>query len=251
MEDLRYIYAVARVRVLETRLLKKEIFLNILDADTLDAALRILGETASYPLDILNIRDSKGTEAFTDIEMQKLERQAKELFVEPTLFEAFVSLKKDLLRSYYLILKTKSNFLKDFIKRYIDLYNIKTFLRMKYQKKSLEDLKLNLLEGGYTPKTELINLWGKDLGGFYRQAIKDGITQIEKEDNFGVLEREIDDYLLNLMRPAKYIFFGPEPVFGYCLAKEQELKFLRLALLAKINNISKPMLQERLTQTYA
>lgn len=251
MEDLRYIYSVARVRVLETYLLKKAIFFNIVGAPTLDAALRILAETGSYSLDILNIKDSQALEAFVNTERQKLERLALELFVDHSLFEAYLYLKKNLGESYSLIMQTSSDFLKDFIRKFIDLYNIKTFLRIQYRKESIENLKTNLLEGGYITKIELVSLFGKAPDGFYRQIIQNGIRQIEKDGNFSVLERDIDDYLTNLMRPAKYMFFGPEAVFGYCLAKENELKRLRLLLLAKINNIARPLIQERLTLSYA
>lgn len=250
MEDLRYIYTVARVRVLETHLLKKEIFLNMLRADTLETGLKILTETASYPLDILNIRDSEDVNAFINTEMQKLKRMASELFIDTGLFEAFICLKKDLLKSYSLIVETKSQFLKDFIKRFIDLYNIKTFLRMQYRKQPVESLKISLIEGGYIPKTEFVNLFDKSWGEFYRDIIQDGIVQIEKEANFNILERQIDDYLINLLQPAKYMFFGPEAVFGFCLAKENELKLLHLVLLAKINNIPNVKIQERLTLSY-
>lgn len=250
MEDLRYIYSVARVRVLETHLLKKAIFFNILEAPTLDMALRILAETESYGLDILNIKDSQALEAFINTELQKLERLALELFVDHSLFEAYLYLKKNLGESYSLILQTNSDFLKDFIRKFIDLYNIKTILRIQYRKGSLENLKANLLEGGYITKIEFVNRLGKALNGFYRQIIQDGIRQIEKDGNFSVLERDIDDYLTHLMEPAKYMFFGPEAVFGYCLAKENELKRLRLLLLAKINNISRPLIQERLALSY-
>lgn len=251
MEDLRYIYSVARVRVLETHLLKKAIFFNILGAPTLDAALRILAETGSYSLDILNIKDSSSLEAFINTERQKLERLALELFVDHSLFEAYLYLKKNLGESYSLIMQTSSDFLKDFIRKFIDLYNIKTILRIRYRKDSLENLKANLLEGGYIAKIEFVNLFGKVLNGFYRRVIQDGIMQIEKDGNFSVLERDIDDYLTHLLQPARYMFFGPEAVFGYCLAKESELKRLRLLLLAKINNIARPLIQERLTLSYA
>jgi len=251
MEDLRYIYSVARVRVLETHLLKKELFLQISGVDTLDAALRILTETASYAWDILNIRDSLGLETFINTEKQKLERLALELFVEPHLFEAYVFLRKDLLKSHVLILKTKSDFLKDFIKRFVDLYNIKTFLRMQYQRQPLETLKINLIEGGYILKAAFINLFAKERINFYPEVIKEGIAQIEKDGDFSLLEQEIGDYLINLMRPAKYMFFGPEAILGYCLAKENELGLLRLILLGKINNISPKKIQQRLIQTYA
>ena len=251
MEDLRYIYSVARVRVLETHLLKKAIFFNILDAATLDMALKIIAEIGSYSLDILNIKDTQALEVFINTETQKLERLAAELFVDHSLFEAYLHLKKNLGESYALIMQTNSELLKDFIRKFIDLYNVKTFLRIRYRKESPENLKTKLLEGGYITKGELPRLFGKTPDGFYRQIIQDGIRQIEKDGNFSVLERDIDDYFTHLMQPAKYMSFGPEAVFGYCLAKENELKRLRLLLLAKINNIVRPLVQERLTLSYA
>jgi V/A-type H+-transporting ATPase subunit C len=248
MEDLRYIYSVARVKVLETRLLKKEIFLNLLQAQRLDTALRILTENPSYAGDI--IQDSGDIDTFMNLEKQKLERQAQELFMDSFLFKALLYLRKDLLQSYALIMQTRSQFLKDFIRRFVDLYNIKTFLRMRYQRSPLENLKINLVEGGYIPKTSFINLFSQGKIDFYTEIIKEGIAKIEKEGDFSILEREMEDYLIRLLKPAKHMFFGPEAIFGYCLAKENELKMLGLILLGKINNISPQQIQERITSTY-
>jgi vacuolar-type H+-ATPase subunit C/Vma6 len=250
MEDLRYIYPVARARVLETQLLKKGLFLNMLAADNLDAALRMISETAGYASDVLEIKNSDDAAKFINAEMQKLEKLARELFIEPSLFEAYIYLKKDLSKSYALILQTKSDFLEDFIKRFIDLFNIKTFLRINYQRQSLETLKINLIDGGYIPKTKFIDQFGKGWNGIYRETIKDGVEQIEKNGDFSILERGIEDYLVNLLRPAKYMFFGPEAIFAYCLAKENELRLLNLVLSAKINNISQPQIQQRLISSY-
>jgi vacuolar-type H+-ATPase subunit C/Vma6 len=251
MEDLRYIYSVGRVRVLETWLLKKEIFYNLLTADTLEAALKMLTETASYPLDIFNIKDSQGLSLFLEAQTQKLRLLANELFIEPFLSEALVVLTKDLSRSYALILRAKSNFLKDFIRKFIDLYNIKTFFRIGYQGQTAEYLNRSLIDGGYILKSELVKRFGQNLDGLYPQAIKEGIAQIEKAGDFSLLERQIEDYLTDFLRPAKYMFFGPEPIFAFCLAKENELKQLHLILLAKINRLAQTTPQERLTLSYA
>jgi hypothetical protein len=119
-------------------------------------------------------------------------------------------------------------------------------LRLHYRKASLENLKINLIEGGYIPREEFINLFSQAKIDFYSEVIKEGISQIGKEGDFSVLEREIEDYLINLIQPAKYMFFGPEAIFAYCLAKENELKSLKLIFLAKMNNIPNFEIQERL-----
>ncbi len=52
------------------------------------------------------------------------------------------------------------------------------------------------------------------------------------------------------LRRAKYIVFGPEPVFAYVLAKKRELNLLRLVGVGKINQIPADLLKRRISETY-
>lgn len=45
----RYGYAVARLRALENRLLDESVLQRMIDCDTLEAALKVLGETPIRP----------------------------------------------------------------------------------------------------------------------------------------------------------------------------------------------------------
>ena len=60
-----------------------------------------------------------------------------------------------------------------------------------------------------------------------------------------------DNYLLDIIRPVKYIPFGPERVFGYLCGLTAEVFNLKLVLGGKVHSIENKFLRERLRKTYA
>lgn len=59
-----------------------------------------------------------------------------------------------------------------------------------------------------------------------------------------------DNYLLDILRPVKYIPFGPERVFGYLCGLTTEVFNLKLVLGGKMHRIENNLLRERLRKTY-
>ncbi len=59
-----------------------------------------------------------------------------------------------------------------------------------------------------------------------------------------------DNYLLDILRPVKYIPFGPERVFGYLCGFAAEVFNLKLVLGGKVRRIAGNLIQERLRNTY-
>jgi len=60
-----------------------------------------------------------------------------------------------------------------------------------------------------------------------------------------------DNYLLDMLRPVKYIPFGPERVFGYFCGLTTEVFNLKLLLGGKVHRVENNLLRERLRKTYA
>ena len=60
-----------------------------------------------------------------------------------------------------------------------------------------------------------------------------------------------DNYLLDMLRPVKYIPFGPERVFGYLCGLTTEVFNLKLLLGGKVHRVENNLLRERLRKTYA
>ena len=63
-------------------------------------------------------------------------------------------------------------------------------------------------------------------------------------------EKWCDDYLTEVMRSQKWEPFGIGPIVAYILARENEMKAVRLILSAKINNLSEETVKERLRSMY-
>ena len=80
---------------------------------------------------------------------------------------------------------------------------------------------------------------------FYR-SLKLGIEGLKKTGSLFTLEREITNYLLASVRKTKYLAFGVEPLLGYFLARENELKLIRLILTSKKMQVKTEDLKERL-----
>ncbi len=59
-----------------------------------------------------------------------------------------------------------------------------------------------------------------------------------------------DNYLIELIRPVKYIPFGQERIFGYLCGLTTEVFNLKLIIGGKINSIENTFLKERLRKTY-
>ncbi|QAT50636.1 V-type ATP synthase subunit C [Caproiciproducens sp. NJN-50] len=63
-------------------------------------------------------------------------------------------------------------------------------------------------------------------------------------------ERWCDDLLMEQIRPQKYNPFTIAPVAAYLLARENEIKTVRIILSGKLNRLSDESVRERLRETY-
>lgn len=151
-----------------------------------------------------------------------------------------------------------SDFLKGYFQSAIDLYNIKNFLRVKILNKDRDFLNKVLLDNG-TLKTELfLNQFEEDIQNFasaikrtnYYELVTEGIQSWTENNSFATLERLSDNYLLNYIKPAKFAILGVEPLLGYLLAREHEMKLLRIIMIGKLNGLTSESIRERLRETY-
>ena len=65
-----------------------------------------------------------------------------------------------------------------------------------------------------------------------------------------LLEKEADDYVMELFRKHRYEIFTIAPMIGYLLAKEREAQAVRILMVAKENGLPIDMVKERLREQY-
>lgn len=72
----------------------------------------------------------------------------------------------------------------------------------------------------------------------------------ELKKNASAFERWCDNALIQSIRPQLYRSFGPGPLAAFLLARENELKTVRIILSGKKNQMPEQMIRERVRETY-
>ncbi|MCM8709608.1 V-type ATP synthase subunit C [Clostridium sp. SYSU_GA19001] len=151
-----------------------------------------------------------------------------------------------------------NEFINKFLIILIDLTNIKTLLRVKKLNKEAAFFRDLLIEGGKIDKRTFNELYQESLEDIshklssteYGGMLKESMEYYFKTDSLAILEKNIDNYLMNYMKKAKFINLGPEPIVVYILARETEIKNIRIILVGKLNKVSENLIRERLRDSY-
>lgn len=151
-----------------------------------------------------------------------------------------------------------SPFLCGYFEAMADLTNIKSFIRMKMLDESVRMLDRVLIPHGSLDQGVYIGQFDEtveNLAGIlsstpYAELVTEGLRNWSEEHSLAVYERLADNYLIDYIKPAKYIVFGVEPLIGYLLAKEHEMKLIRIIVIGKLNDLPPDDIQERLRDTY-
>lgn len=146
----------------------------------------------------------------------------------------------------------------DYLKTTIDFINIKTFIRIRKQKKERQFLSEVLLEGGSIECSVFLGLMSDPVENLvvklaytkYHNILKEGFEEYAKSKKVNTLEKLMDNYLMDYIKQGKYVSFGIEPLFSYLLAKETEIRNVRIIMVGKINNIAPTVIRERLRDIY-
>jgi len=260
---LNYIYSVGKIRSRESFLIKEEVLAEAIESD-LAEALKLFVGADLFSEALLQVRDSQQLENVLDQELLNLKKLIGELILDKELLGVLEL--SDLEKIRQIIFEYGSLFLKNYIRHLIDLHNIKTFLRLYLFKETQEKLKAKMISGGSILKEDFLKLYTQDLAVFlhrleyviwdnrifdYAFPLKEAIGKAIKENSFVALEKAINDFLMQILKPAKYISFGPEPVLAYYFAKVNEINLVRMIILSKLNNVSKDLVKERLNLVYA
>lgn len=253
---LNYAFSVGKIRAKETKLLTKKDFLTILEVD-LEEALKMILEKSDYPERLAEIKDLSDLEVILDFKLKEIAFLIRDLLIEKELIESISTL-NDLEDSLRIAEGFKFDSLINYIHTLSDLLNIKLFFRFKNLKKQKEQLSKILFDTGYIKRDIYLNLfespWEEFLEKFnntrYSQLINESYEYLKENNSFLRPEMLIEDFLINQIKPAKYICLGPEALLAYYLAKKNEINLIRLLISAKLNNLPKEKILVRLNDTY-
>ena len=154
--------------------------------------------------------------------------------------------------------QTENCFLIGYVRLLIDLLNISIFIRLRQIHKSWSFFQKVFLEGGsigeklFTASYEeaYSQLADKLAPYGFRQLFSDGAAAVRDTGKYTLLERLCDNMRMKYIKDAKYVTAGIEPVAAFYIAKESEIKNLRMVLTGKLAGTSEEIMKERLRETY-
>ncbi len=254
---LDYAYAVGRVRALENNLIPRGVFREAAEGEDFTSSMKVIYDAGTFLDESAEIINSDELDKFISREEKELFQLTSDLVFEKDVLK--VILLEDQLEDVYLTVEElKDDFIKDYFRHKIDLGNLKIFIRIKYAGLPKEKFQEALLEGGFLDDTLLLQnfeLSFSEIGErlqatAYQNFWNCAVDALESKETYVELERGIEDFLMRYLRKAKFIVFGPEPIFAYALAKKRELALVRLLGVGKLNMIPSDILKERMSETY-
>ena len=206
---------------------------------------------ADYLSNNLRDMDSRFSEALDsvakDFELSK-DPQRIDLILDKYYFKHLYELAKE----------TEIPLFINYVQDLIDFTNIRTLIRLKKQDKDMKFLEDVLLPNGKIDIDDIVLALNDSLEMIINKfksydissELKKGLENYQQTGRLSEFERQMDNYLINLNKPSKYVNFGPEPIFSYIIAKETEVKVLRIIMVSKLNKLSPDAIRERLRDLY-
>ncbi|MGG7076781.1 V-type ATP synthase subunit C [Clostridium sardiniense] len=235
------------------KVLLKGIFLNKDLSDMLIPVGKINLSLLKHSIDNNNMADlpsamRNGIEKTKEVFEGTKDPQQIDIILDNAMFEEMREIAKEL----------DDRFVDKYVSALIDLTNLKTLLRVKKQNKTRDFLQEVIINGGAIDEDTLVallndapeNISNKLAFTNYNEIIKIGIEDYTKTDSASLLEKLVDNYIMDMMKEAKFIPFGVEPILAYVYAKETEIKVIRIIMVGKLNNISGEVIRERLRDIY-
>lgn len=159
---------------------------------------------------------------------------------------------------YKMAESTKIPLFINYVKDMIDFINIKTAVRLKKQEKDMSFFEEVILPNGNVDRDAILfslndtidNMIYKFRNTKISGSLLKGLESYKNTNRLSDLEKYMDNYLMEINKPSKYVNFGPEPIFSYIVAKEAEIKTLRIIMVSKLNNVSPDATREKVRDLY-
>ena len=252
-----YQYGIGRVRALEAYLMTKQQIERMAGSESFEATFAVLSETP-YAETLPRLKTAFDFEELVKLEFIALEDLLLKLsFNHPVIASLFAkriytTSPFEVDKQYFANLRkacktTQSPLIKNFIKHMIDSVNLKNLLRSR----SKEELFSAFIPGGLLDRDLILSLSGKSLDEIISRLEFSPYFPAIKVSFPHLFERQLDNFMINEFKRAKYLASGLDPLVGFFLAKENELKTIRFILICKKNSVVSKEINERVRINYA
>ena len=234
---VEFAYAVGRIRALEVHLLDESKIIRMVEARDFEAAYLVLQESAFFSDEIGQLPHPFDFDALLELELNTTRQILTELAPGNHWLDLLWKKYEPgmTLNAYLQLLE---NAIKDCPSRLFISY-ARGFI-------ILNQLKIELLRGKSNPGAVITRFRYTD----YHRAVSQGMESFKKTGSLFALEREIDNQLTETIKNAKYKAFGLEPLVGFMVAKEIEIRIIRLILTCKQLGSKTEEIKQRMRLSY-
>ncbi len=166
-------------------------------------------------------------------------------------------------RAYYQYARSVDNaFLNEYFAAECDFINLSALYRIKLRS-GKESVFLNALmpEGNIShealkaafnaeDESQRVKFLTKGINGEFLNALRRALTSVDTLDKPYIIERERDNYLIELAKRGKYDMETVLPVISLYLARLREAECVRMIITLKRNGVEGSVIKERLRETY-
>lgn len=195
------------------------------------------GEFSALPMNMMKA----GKEAY-DVLFHTGDSQLCDVIIDKAALEAIYKVGKD----------SKNPLLKDYVELKCGAANINIAIRSAKANKDVEFLKRAFVDCESISTQRLIEATRNSIDSVYdyldQTTYKEAGNYIKESP--AAFERWCDNKMMNVISSQKYKSFTIGPLAAYVLAKENEIKSVRMILSGKVNNLSDEAVRERIRDTY-
>ena len=151
-----------------------------------------------------------------------------------------------------------SRFLTNYFQRLSDVQNLAVVMRRKWHRFGHIPLKDALFETGTLTASWFEGVydcgWESLATAFkptdYGKIVADAVADVENDAFLPLFDAACANYLIELLHSAKYLSSGLEPVVALYLARDHELKLVRMILAGKVFGFAQDALRQRVKRLY-
>lgn len=151
-----------------------------------------------------------------------------------------------------------SKFIIDYVELQIDITNLKSFVRIRQMGKPWDFFSRVFIDGGRIQDKLFIGGYDEPYEQFAEKLIPYGLSapmfeggaMLRETGRFTALERLCENRIMEFAKGAKYVSFGIEPLAAYLIAKEVEVRTVRIIITGLLQGLPKEEISERVRDTY-
>ncbi len=150
--------------------------------------------------------------------------------------------------------KSHNRFVQQMASVFIDLANVRVFVRTRLKGLTVTDARDYLLEGGSISLKQLLSLYRLPLEEAAARLVAYGpLRGVDPEALVDTERLDVvsDAIVAKITSQARMVAVGPEPVVAYVLARRAEVAMVRTLLIGKLAGVSTEVLRVRLRDVVA